>query len=98
MAITTFISNEKKKQQNLLYIFIALLIIGVIILWQFFLKDFLIVPLPKESSLAKQTSATSTSIIDFDFLKSPLLNNLQDFEKPLLPPQENIGKGNPFLP
>lgn len=87
MAITFF---KGKREKQLAAVLLVILLFGVLfVIWQFFLA--------KPPPLSLPISKPSLIEIDFELLKSPLLENLIPFEK--IPPlEEAIGRENPFVP
>jgi len=92
MAIT--ILEKRKFQRNLILVFLGVCIITGIVLWKGFFAQ-------EGKSGVKEVSETikpKKVEINFEVLKLPLLNDLQDFEeiKPL-DDSIRIGRENPFL-
>lgn len=87
MAIT-FI-QKRKTQQYLIFVFIALFLITIIILWQgFFKKEIIPSSGPLKHSEVK---------INFEVLKNPIFQDFQPF-KEIAPFEGETGRENPFLP
>ena len=88
MAITLL--QERKKQRNLIFVLLIVIILGIFaVAWQgFILKPALSPP---------ETSKVREIKINFEALKSPLLQELQVFEE-ISHLEEKIGRENPFLP
>lgn len=96
MAITFL--EKRKRLQYLFPILGIVILITFIVLWQGFFKKS-----PQEIFPAKETTSEilpeegKKIEIDFEFLKSPKIEELQIFEKN--PPYEGeIGRENPFIP
>jgi len=89
MAITFF--QKRKIQRYLIPVFIGAFLITGIIIWQGFFKK-------EEPPLPEEVLRPFKKIkINFEILKSLLLEELQPFEE--IPPfEEEIGRENPFLP
>lgn len=92
MAIT-FI-EERKKQKYLIFIFIGILLVIFIVIWQGFLKK----EKPVFIEEKKERAMIFEKIkINFEVLDNPILKELQPFEK--IPSFEGEkGRKNPFLP
>ena len=90
MAIT-FVERIKK-QKILVYIFLALILITILIVWKGYFGGETI----EEGIIVRPVKIIE---IDFEVLKHPLLGELEPMEKigPIEPGTE-IGKENPFLP
>ena len=88
MAITTFI--EPKRRQQYLILLLIVVVLGILFLiWNYFLSK----PLPPISPPVPPSEIK----INFEILKSPLLEELEPFEK--IPPfEKTIGRENPFIP
>jgi len=83
---------QKRKIQNyLILIFIGVLLITTIVIWQgFFRKEK--IPLPEEVLRPPKKAE-----INFEVLKNSLLKNLEPFQE--IPPfEKEVGRENPFLP
>ena len=93
MAIT--FSRGKKKQKYLIYVFIAIIIAGFLIIWLGFLKKPQTAP---EEVIPSEVSENLQKIeINFQILENPLFQNLKDFEK--IPDFDvQVGRVNPFIP
>lgn len=92
MAIT-FI-EERKRQKKLIWILTVVVLITIIVLWQGFFKK------PKEIEVVspKRVIPEFREVkINFQILETPLLKELQPFEK-IKPFEGEIGRENPFLP
>lgn len=90
MAIT--FTQEKKKQRYLLLVLgLVFLVTLFIIWWGFFAQQ-----KPAPSSMLPVYVSPEIDI-NWQVLDSPQLEELQLFEA-ILPPEEAIGRGNPFLP
>ena len=91
MAITFL--EKTKRQRNLIYIFIAVVLITSLTIWLGFLKP------KKPSEEVIPPISTEKIEIDFEVLKNPFLEKLQIFEGlPQLPSEGKIGRENPFIP
>ncbi|MFH1462397.1 MAG: hypothetical protein ABIG08_01765 [bacterium] len=82
--------QERKTQKNLILVFVAILLIIILIIWQGFLK--------KESSGPEvfPTIYYKEIKIDFESLKSPLLEKFQQFLE-ISPFSGDSGRENPFI-
>jgi hypothetical protein len=90
--MVTFI-EERKKQKRLIYIFIIILLITFLVLWQGFLKKTKIKP----QEVGTPVSTGGKIKINFGTLENPILKEFQDFK--MIPPFEGEkGRENPFLP
>ena len=86
MAITFF--QQRKKQKYLIGAFIVMILAILVIVWQ----GFLLKPKPPIKVLKPPEIK-----INFEVLKSPILESFQPFEE--IPPfEEEAGRENPFLP
>jgi len=83
--------KQKKIQRILILIFIIVLLIIATVIWQGFFKE------EKETFLEELILPREEVKIDFDFLKSPFLEELQPFSE-IEPLEEEIGRENPFIP
>jgi len=86
--VVTFI-EPKKRQKYLVFILIVIIIVIVFLVWNYFLAK------PKLPPLAPLPP--SEIKINFEILKSPILDELQLFEE-ISPFEEEIGRENPFIP
>ena len=84
-------TQQKKKQQYLILIFGAVLLIIGIVVWYGFFR--------KEKGVVSQAVIVSPKEvkIDFEFLESSVLKELQPF-KEVSPFEKETGRKNPFLP
>jgi hypothetical protein len=82
-----------KRQRNLLLVFFLVLIITFSILYFGYFKKEEVVQTPPPVFVPKKEIK-----IDFSVFKNPILKELQPFEKIEFPPQEEIGRENPFSP
>ncbi|MCP6719501.1 MAG: hypothetical protein KJI71_04735 [Patescibacteria group bacterium] len=82
--------EQVKRQRNLIYVFIALALLSAfIIFFAFYVRKE-----PSEELISRRFKKVK---IDFEVLKSPLLEQLQLTEKtPLF--EGEIGRDNPFVP
>lgn len=89
MAFT--IVQKKKVQQYLILGFIVIMIISTVVLWQGFLRG--------GQGVSSQVSfpPARTVKVNFEVLKSPLFDEIQEPSPPILIPEER-GRDNPFLP
>jgi hypothetical protein len=89
MAIT--FTKKKEIQKYLVPIFIIILLITAIVIWWGF-------SVKEKPVLIKEILKPPKEIeINFEILKSPILGELESFEK--IPSfEEEIGRKNPFLP
>ena len=89
MAFT--IVQKKKVQQYLILSLGILVIIIAVVLWQGFLRG--------DQDVSSQVSfpPTRTVNINFEVLESPLFDEIQEPNPPILIPEEK-GRDNPFLP
>ena len=88
VIVTPF--QEKKKQRYLLFL-LGIAILGMVFaFWysRYFKRE------PSSSHVLPQKPAEIK--IDFDMLKSPILTELQPFEK-IAPFEEGAGRENPFV-
>lgn len=83
--------KQRKIQKILIPVFITVLLIIAFVVWQGFFRE------EKETFLEKLILPRKEVKIDFDFLKSPFLENLQPFSE-IEPLEEEIGRENPFVP
>lgn len=90
--MVTFI-EERKKQKKLIFVFVIVLLITFLVLWQGFLKKTLEEPREIETPV----SAIERIKVDFGILENPILKELQPFEG-IKPFKEKAGRENPFLP
>jgi Na+/melibiose symporter-like transporter len=87
MAIT-FI-EPKRKRQYLILLLIAIVLVVSFLVWNYFSTK-------STPNILKPTPPPEIKI-NFEILKSPLLEQLEPFEK--IPPfEEGIGRENPFTP
>ncbi len=82
--------KQKRIQKTLILVFMAILLIIAFVVWQGFLEE------KEEAFLEKLILPREEVKIDFDFLKSPFLEELQPFSE-IEPFEEEIGRENPFL-
>lgn len=88
MAIT--FQEQIKKQRNLIFIFLIVVLITVFIIWRGYRVE--------EGLLEVSVFERFQRIeIDFEILRNPLLDQLQLIEK-TLPFEGEIGRENPFIP
>ena len=88
MAIT--FQEQIKRQKNLIFVFIALVLITVVIIWQGYYAE-------KEVPEKIISRKFREIAINFEVLEHPLLNELQLIEK--IPSFEGEpGRENPFVP
>lgn len=81
-----------KRQKYLLIVFLIVILITAFVLW----KGFFVKEKPPEEVISKPVK---TIEIDFETLKSPILENFEPLEKiPPLGLEIEIGRGNPFIP
>jgi hypothetical protein len=92
MAIT--LSGKKKSQKNLVLIFLtSLVIIFIILYYQFFNKEESFPAGPETPQAVKKIK------IDFGVLDNPLILQLNPFSGPPATPSEaELGRENPFYP
>ncbi|XOB40284.1 MAG: hypothetical protein ACKKMR_03175 [Candidatus Nealsonbacteria bacterium] len=89
MAIT--FQEQLKKQKNLVFIFLSLVLVTVFIIWWGY---YYVGEEPREELILKHFKKIE---IDFELLENPLLDQLQPIEK--IPPFEGeVGRENPFIP
>jgi len=89
------IYKKLQKQKILMAVFIVLLILFFILLMHYFgyfKKEKTISQPPPPSVFLKKIT------IDFSILEHPIFRELQPLEKIELPPAEDVGRENPFLP
>ena len=91
MAIT--LVQRKKIQQGLILLLVAVLLITTFVLWFGFFKK------GGEAQPALETAAPALKPVEIDFnvLKIPLLQTLDNPPEGILEP-ESPGRKNPFLP
>ena len=84
--------SPKKRQRQLISLLVGIVAVFLLFLiWKVFLtKPSLIIDFEKIYEFPEIT-------IDFDFLDSEKLEDLEFFEKPILPEEEEIGRENPFI-
>jgi len=81
-----------KRQKYLIIVFLIVILITAFVLW----KGFFVKEKPPEEVISKPVK---TIEIDFETLKSPILENFEPLEKiPPLGPEIKIGRENPFIP
>jgi len=81
-----------KRQKYLIIVFLIVILITAFVLW----KGFFVKEKPPEEVISK---LVKTIEIDFETLKSPILENFEPLEKiPPLGPEIEIGRENPFIP
>lgn len=85
-------TQEKKKQKYLLFALALLLVVILLVIWRGLSGQ-------KESLPGLSVSVPSFPEvkISWDALKDPQLEKLQLLEE-IIPPEEKIGRKNPFLP
>ena len=89
MAVTFL--EERKKQKNLIWILLIVVLITVFILWQGFFKKSVL----KIETLTPEIAYRKITI-NFQILENPFLKELQPFEQ-IGPYEGKIGRENPFL-
>jgi len=85
--------EERKKQKKLIYVFAAVILITLIVLWLGVLRK----PRKEEGAPLPFSAELRRAEIDFKVLESPTMKELQPF-KEILPFEGKIGRENPFLP
>ncbi len=91
MAVT--FTQEKKKQKNLIYVFGAVILITLTVLWLGFFRQ----PAGKTEQVSPFSGNLKNTEIDFNVLENPLLKELQAF-KQISPFEGTTTRENPFLP
>jgi len=86
--MTVIFFQQRKKQRYLIGAFIVMVLAILVIIWQ----GFLLKPKPPIEILKPPEIK-----INFEVLKSPILENFQPLEK-ISPFEEEAGRENPFLP
>ena len=84
--------QQRKIQKSLILIFIAVIIITTVVIWQGFFKEEITTPLPEVILLPYREIK-----IDYKVFENPMLKNLEPFNK-IQPLKEKSGRENPFLP
>lgn len=85
--------ESEKRQKILIYVFAVVVLVTLLVLWLGYFKP------EKPLEEAFLPPVIKKIEINWDVLKNPFLENLQTFEGlPPLPPEEEIGRENPFLP
>ncbi len=88
VLVTSF---QTKKKQRFLFFFLGIAIFGMVFtLWYKFLNK-------KPSSVHVLPQKPAEIKINFDILKSPILTELQPFER-IVPFENEAGRQNPFIP
>lgn len=85
--------EERKKQKKLIYVFAAVILITLIVLWLGVLRK----PRKEEGAPLPFSAELRRAEIDFKVLESPTMKELQPF-KEILPFEGKIGRENPFIP
>jgi len=84
--------QQRKIQKSLILIFIAVIIITTVVIWQGFFKEEITTPLPEVILLPYREIR-----IDYKVFENPMLKNLEPFNK-IQSLKEKSGRENPFLP
>jgi len=88
MAITFL--QRRKIQKYLIPVFIVVILITIIVIWSGFLREDETIEPVKILIPPKKVE------VDFEVLKSPILEELEPFEE-ISPFEEKIGRENPFI-
>lgn len=92
MAIIFF--QQRKKQKYLIAALILIILVILVIIW----KGFLLKPKPGyPPSVGPEVLKPPKIEINFEVLKSPILEGFQPFEE-IIPFEEEVGRENPFVP
>lgn len=90
MALTFF--EQRKRQRKFILISALIIFLTVILIWKFFL-----LPKPEPEPKVVEIPRPPEIKIDFEVLKSPILEKLQPFEE-ISPFEGEVGRENPFIP
>lgn len=88
------VNFEKKdnRQQIMIFVFVAVILVTLFVLWDNYGRK---IKIPDNTS--EQTTYIPKKIeIDFDFLKNPVLKELQPYEE-IQPLEDEAGRENPFI-
>ena len=86
-------AEERKKQKKLIYIFIAVMLITLVVLWLGVLRK----PQRQDTGVFSTAVEFRKAEIDFKVLEKPILKELQPF-KNIEPFGGETGRENPFVP